>query len=193
MWKKSPPLVSLQKNSRGHTRADRAQQFTPTAVSYLLSLHKSSSRSPVCNLVKHANTNTGPASRTQARTDPCRRRPPSLSLTSGALRPLSLQHLISPLNLRLTRSFCSKGLPLCLQPSSTNGAWRGIEGRWRVAAVSAVVSWKNQPRGEKESRVRSIGLPEACVTEGHPERMCVYGDGSLYSLLVEAVDTVMCH
>lgn len=91
----------------------------------------------------------GLASRTGARTDPCRRRPPSLSLTSGALRPLSLQHLISPLNLRLTRSFGSKGLPLCLQPSSTNGAWRGIEGRWRVAAVSAVARWKNQPRGEK--------------------------------------------
>lgn len=91
----------------------------------------------------------GLASRTGARTDPCRRRPPSLSLTSGALRPLSLQHLISPLNLRLTRSFGSKGLPLCLQPSSTNGAWRGIEGRWRVAVVSAVARWKNQPRGEK--------------------------------------------
>lgn len=116
-----------------------------------------------------------------ARTDPCRRRPPSLSLTSGALRPLSLQHLISPLNLRLTRSFSSKGLPLCLQPSSTNGAWRGIERRWRVAAVSAVVRWKNQPRGEKGSWVRSIGLPEACGTESHPGRRCVCRDGSLYS------------
>lgn len=116
-----------------------------------------------------------------ARTDPCLRRPPSLSLTSGALRPLSLQHLISPLNLRLTRSFGSKALPLCLQPSSTNGAWRGIEGRWRVAAVSAVARWKNQPRGEKGSRERSIGLPEACGTEGHPGWRCVRGDESLYS------------
>lgn len=82
--------------------------------------------------------------------DPCLHRPQPLSLTSGALRPLSLQHLISPLNLRLTRSFSSKGLPLCLQPSSTNGAWKGIEERWRVA-VSVVVRRKNQPRGEKES------------------------------------------
>lgn len=65
-----------------------------------------------------------------------------LSLTSGALRPLSQQHLISPLNLGLTRSFGSKGLPLCLQPSSTNGAWSGIEERWRVVARR-----KNQPRG----------------------------------------------
>lgn len=77
-----------------------------------------------------------------------------LSLTSGALRPLSQQHLISPLNLRLTRSFGSKGLPLCLQPSSTNGAWRGIEERWRV-----VVRRKNQPRGVG---VGSVRLPEAC-------------------------------
>lgn len=99
--------------------------------------------------------------------DPCLHRPQPLSLTSGALRPLSLQHLISPLNLRLTRSFSSKGLPLCLQPSSTNGAWKGIEERWRVA-VSVVVRRKNQPRGEKESWVRSVTLPEACGREGHP-------------------------
>lgn len=72
-----------------------------------------------------------------------------LSLTSGALRPLSQQHLISPLNLGLTRSFGSKGLPLCLQPSSTNGAWRGIEERWRVVARR-----KNQPRGGGGSGVR---------------------------------------
>lgn len=106
-------------------------------------------RSPGCTLVKHGSAERAAGVTDWARTDPCRQRPPSLSLASGALRPLSLQHLISPLNLRLTRSFGSKGLPLCLQPSSTNGAWRGIEGRWRVAAVSAVVRWKNQPRGEK--------------------------------------------
>lgn len=99
--------------------------------------------------------------------DPCLHRPQPLSLTSGALRPLSLQHLISPLNLRLTRSFSSKGLPLCLQPSSTNGAWKGIEERWRVA-VSVVVRRSHQPRGEKKSRVRSVRLPEACGTKGHP-------------------------
>lgn len=73
---------------------------------------------------------------------PAWRRAEPLSLTSGALRPLSQQHLISPLNLRLTRSFGSKGLPFCLQPSSTNGAWRGIEERWRVVARR-----KNQPKG----------------------------------------------
>ena len=97
--------------------------------------------------------------------DPCLHRPQPLSLTSGALRPLSLQHLISPLNLRLTRSFSSKGLPLCLQPSSTNGAWKGIEERWRVA-VSVVVRRKHQPRREKNSRVGSERLPEACGTRG---------------------------
>lgn len=93
--------------------------------------------------------------------DPCLQTLQPLSLTSGALRPLSLQHLISPLNLRLTRSFSSKGLPLCLQPSSTNGAWKGIEERWRVA-VSVVVRRQHQPRMEKEKRERSGRLPEAC-------------------------------
>lgn len=81
---------------------------------------------------------------------------------------LSLQHLISPLNLRLTRSFGSKALPLCLQPSSTNGAWKGIEERWRVA-VSVVVRRQHQPRVKKKSWDRSLSPPEACGTEGHAD------------------------
>lgn len=85
--------------------------------------------------------------------DPCLQRPQPLSLTSGALRPLSPQHLISPLNLELTRSFSSKGLPLCLQPSSTNGAWKRIEERWRVA-VSVAVRRKRQPKGERKGAER---------------------------------------
>lgn len=144
-----PPQCQWRRTDRrGQTWAGGAEQFTPAAATYLLPLHKNSGRSPGRPLVKDAAPGTGLASRIRPElTDPCRRRPPSLSLTSGALRPLSPQHLISPLNLRLTRSFSSKGLPLCLQPSSTNGAWRGIEGRWRLAAVSAVARWKNQPGG----------------------------------------------
>lgn len=182
MVKSPPPWCHWRRtNSRGQTWAGRAEQFSPTAATYLLSLHKNSRHSPDCPFGKTCSTEHGAGVMDPARTDPCRRSLPSLSLTSGALRPLSLQHLISPLNLRLTRSFSSKGLPLCLQPSTTNGAWRGIEGRWRVVAVSAVVRWKNQPRGEKGSWVRSIGLPKACGTEGHPGRRCVCGDESLYS------------
>lgn len=78
--------------------------------------------------------------------DPCARVPQPLSLTPGAVRPLFAEHLISPLNLRLTRSFNSRGWPLRLQPSSTNGL-RGkrTEGLGLWGGLCCVVSLSLAP------------------------------------------------
>lgn len=95
--------------------------------------------------------------------DPDPPRPQPLSLTLCTLQPLSAQHLISPLNLGLTRSFGSKGLPLCLQSSSTNGARRRIEKRWRVPVS---VKRQHRPRmekGEPESEVRVAARGLRCT------------------------------
>lgn len=125
------------------TEEDCTVKPLTTSNTYSLSLHKTCKAqlktcSPVWQcFIKYTARGQG-WHYSLCKPDPRLRRLHPLSLTSGELWPLSLQHLISPLNLRLTRSFTSKDRPLCLQPSSTNEAWKGIEERWRVA-VSVLV------------------------------------------------------